>query len=58
MYEKIKELAKKLNISIAAIEKKAGLSNGAIGKWETSTPTASNLKKVADVLGVPMEKLL
>lgn len=50
IYDKIKEVCKEKGISIASVEKKAGLGNGAITKWNNSSPTIDNLKAVADVL--------
>lgn len=58
MVNKIKELAKNKGVSITELEKQAGISHGAIGKWETSKPLAENLQKVAAVLGVKIEDLL
>lgn len=58
MYDKIREIAKKNGISIQELEKRAGLSNGTIGKWKKFRPVAENLQKVAVVLGVKMEDLL
>lgn len=58
VYEKIKKLADEKGISIYALEKKAGLENGAIGKWRKSSPTIANLQKVADALEVPIAELI
>ena len=46
------------NISIFSLEKKLGFGNGTISRWDTSSPTVANLKKVADYFGVTMEELL
>lgn len=58
IYDKIKQICEKKGISVASIERKANLSNGSISKWNTSTPTVDNLKAVADVLKVKVDKLL
>ena len=58
IYDKIKALCKKKNISVSSVEKKAGLSNGAISKWNTVSPTIDNLQAVAKVLKVKVDKLL
>ena len=58
LYEKIKSIAEDKSISIPKLEEKVGLGNGAIGKWQTSTPKVDNLKKVADALGVSIEELI
>ena len=60
MYNKVKEMADKKGISIAALEKQAGLANGTIGKWRDSDKgvRASSIAAIAKILEVPMEKLL
>lgn len=58
IYDKIKELCKEKGISVASVEKKAGLSNGAISKWNNASPTVDNLNSVAKVLKVKVDKLL
>lgn len=35
-----------------------GFGNGTISRWDNSSPTVANLKKVADYFGVTMEELL
>lgn len=58
IYENVLEIAKKKGISISKLERLSGLSKGTIPKWRTASPTASNLKAVADVLGTTVDKLL
>lgn len=58
IYDKVKEICKEKNISIASVEKKAGLGNGAITKWNSSSPTVDNLKVVADILEVTVDELI
>lgn len=60
MYSKVKKLADEKGISIAALEKQAGLANGTIGKWRDSDKgvRVSSLAAIAKILDVPMEKLL
>ena len=58
LYENIKKIAKKKGISIYRIERDIGLSNGIIGKWSNSIPSAENILKVSKYLGVPVETLL
>ena len=57
IYERIKDIASQKNISIAALEKKAGLSNGTIGKWRSSAPNVDSLIKVAKALNVSLNTL-
>ncbi|MDT2525887.1 helix-turn-helix domain-containing protein [Enterococcus raffinosus] len=58
IYEKVKKLAKAKGISINQIEKDLGFSSSSISKWNSSNPTSSKLKQVADYLGVTMDYLL
>lgn len=56
--EKIKELADNKNTNFAEVERKIGLSNGQIRRWDTSSPKAENLEKVADYFNVSVDYLL
>lgn len=58
IYDKVKEICKEKNISISSVEKKAGLGNGAITKWNNSSPTVDKLKAVADVLEIDVSIFL
>lgn len=54
----ISHIATKRNLTIADVERKAGLSKGIIGKWRTSSPSVDKLIKVADVLNVTVNKII
>lgn len=56
--ERIKLECKKKDTTITSIEKKIGLSTGAIGKWNNSKPSADSLYNVAQILDCSMEYLL
>ncbi len=58
IYDKVLTFAKERNMSIRELERRAGLSNGTISKWENSNPTAINLLKVARILEKPIEDFL
>lgn len=58
IYDKVKELATREGITIAALEREVGLSNGAISKWGTFMPNISSLLKVSRYFGVSLEELL
>lgn len=58
IYDTIKDLCKERGISVTSVEKKAGLSNGAISKWNDSSPTVDKLNAVAKVLNVKVDCLL
>ena len=58
VYEKVKKLADERKISIYALERKAGLKNGAISKWRESSPTLNSLQAVAEALETTIDNLL
>ena len=58
IYDTIKALCKKRGLSATSVEKEAGLSNGAISKWNDSSPTVDKLNAVAKVLNVKVDCLL
>ena len=58
IYDKIKAMCEERGMSVRQLEVAAGLKNGAISKWNDSSPTIKNLKAVADVLKVKVDKLI
>ena len=54
---KIKELCKQRGLTVAEVEKAAGIGNGVIRRWDEKSPTISKLKPVADLLGVTVDEL-
>ncbi len=58
IYENVKTVCEKQGKSIAAVERAAEIGNGTIGKWKTSAPNLATLEKVANVLKVPVAKLM
>lgn len=58
MYQKIKDLCEKKNISVYRLEKELNLSTGSVSKWGESIPRADTLSKVANYLNVSIEYLL
>lgn len=58
LYEAISGYAKDMNLSIRKVEQQAGLGNGTIRGWNTSSPSYSNIEKVANVFGIKAWKLL
>ena len=58
LFTKISALCKERNISVAKLEQQAGLGNATVRRWDVSTPTVDNLKRVADVLGCTVDDLL
>lgn len=58
IYDRIKEICKRKGVSVNFIEKKAGLSNGIISKWNSCSPTVENVQAVAKVLECTVDELL
>lgn len=58
LFATINREAEKRGISIRQLELKAGLGNGTIRGWETSSPTLDSLEKVAEVLGLKTTTLI
>lgn len=58
LVQRIKELADEKNTTFAEIERKTGISNGQIRRWDKSSPKADNLQKVATYLHVSTDYLL
>lgn len=54
----IKARCKEKGITIAELERKAGIGNGVIGRWDKLNPRLDNLFAVASALEVPVEELL
>lgn len=58
IYDRIKIKADEKNISIKALERKVGLGNGIIKRWEKTSPQCNKLEKVANYLQVSIEWLI
>lgn len=58
IYESVVSRAYAAGMTIDAVERAAGLSNGTIGKWRVYIPRADRLLKVARVLNVDINELL
>ncbi|MGM0124719.1 hypothetical protein IGI37_002113 [Enterococcus sp. AZ194] len=58
LVEKIKLLAVEKKVTFAEIERKTGISNGQIRRWNTSSPKIENIQKVADYFNVSVDYLL
>lgn len=58
IFDRIKAICKEKGITISGLEKQAGLSHGAISKWNKASPTIENLQAVANVLKVKIDELV
>ncbi len=55
IYDNIRTICEKKNISIKQVERELGFSNSSICKWNECEPSVWKVQKVADYLGVSME---
>lgn len=53
----IKELCKENKISVAKLERDAGLNQGAVKKWEQYAPNLRSIYNVSKVLGVSIDSI-
>ena len=58
IFERIKELSKKRNISVKELSLQLGFSENLFYRWKTTNPKASDLAKVADYFNVSIDYLL
>lgn len=58
LLEKIQNLCKEDGITLAALERKSGLSRGSIRLWDKNTPSADKIVKVANYFKVSSDFLL
>lgn len=54
----IEALCKKRGISIARLEREAGIGNGVIRRWDEGNPRLDCIKRIADYFGVTIDELL
>lgn len=57
LVERIKFEGKKMGLTLSTIEKKSGLGNGTIRRWDERSPSCENLSNVAKLLCVSMDYL-
>ena len=58
LFDNIRLLCRAKGISVWRLEKALGFSNRSICKWNKTDPGIRKVQKVADYLGVPIERLL
>lgn len=58
MLHKIREMCQSRGITIAELERQAGLAPKTMYNWDYTTPGVDKVLKVARVLGVTVEELL
>lgn len=58
MYERIQRLILEKGITVAELERRVGVSNATISRWQKSIPSADKLQRVAKELGTTMDYLV
>lgn len=58
LVDRIKKLCTTRKVTVAEVERKTGISNGQIRRWDTSSPKTENVQKVADYFNVSVDYLL
>ena len=58
MVDRIKALCQKNGMTIKDLEKRCDIGNGVIARWDKSSPSVDNLRKVARYFGVTVSYLL
>ena len=58
MLDKIQYLCKLKGVSQNKLEKELGFSNGAMSKWDISSPSIDKIEKVADYFDVSIDYLI
>ncbi|WP_339101894.1 helix-turn-helix transcriptional regulator [Candidatus Enterococcus clewellii] len=58
LHNRILQLAKEHDTTIATIEKICGFGNGTIGRWKNSMPSIEKIIKVADFFNVGIDTLI
>lgn len=55
--DRIKELCDSHKTNFAEVERRVGISNGQIRRWDNVSPKLENIEKVADYFGVSVDYL-
>lgn len=58
LYDNVKSICIEKGITIAALERELDFPRSSIQKWNENEPGIRKVQKVADFLGVPIERLL
>lgn len=58
LVDNIKAICRDKNISIADLERRAGVSENSMFRWNKHQPSIDKVKNVADVLKVTVDELL
>ena len=57
LVENVKVACDRAGITVSELEKRAGLAENAVYKWDRHSPGVDKVKRAASVLGIPMDEL-
>jgi len=57
LFDEVVRLAREKGMSLAAVERKAGLGTGTVRRWQGRIPRASSIAAVAEALGTDRIRL-
>ena len=58
LFDNIRKLSEARGMSIRQLERKLGIANGTIGKWNRQSPRIATILPVADYFGVTLDELV
>ena len=58
LYTNVQRICQERKISVAELERAAGLGNGVVRKWNAASPTLRTVIAVAHYLGVTLDELI
>lgn len=58
LYVNLRRICREKGMQITDLERRAGLSDNSIYTWQRAAPSIEKVKRVADVLAVPIDDLV
>lgn len=58
LYDNVKAICKEKKITVSKLETELGFPRSSIHKWNRNEPSVIKVKKVADYLGVDINRLI
>ena len=56
--DNIKAVCADRGITVTELERRIGISDNGIYKWKTNSPSIDKVRRVSEVLNVPIERLI
>ena len=58
LYTNVRTICRERHMTVAELERAAGLGNGVVRKWDSASPTLRTVIAVARCLGVTLDELI